>query len=313
MYNISEITQFFNDSGKFHGAVRTGESLASHTTMNVGGKAGVFIEPEDKDSLLLAASALTERGVDFFVLGGGSNVIISDDGLDAVISTRKMSGVKIDGGGQFRISAESGASWGSLLSFCGKNNIGGFEAFSGLSGTVGGALFMNASCFGLSACDNLVSAEYLDLSDMRVRTYEKRSDDWGYKKSPFQSRVRDSKSLSRLVILSAVFDAHHGFDPRRAEECVEERRRRGHFNAPSAGSAFKNGGEVAAGKIIDECGLKGFSIGGARVAPWHGNLIINPEGKAAASEIKELLESVRRIVLERKGVSLESEILFVGF
>ncbi len=354
MINIEEIARFFNDNADFHDTVKQNESLKNHTTMHVGGKAKMFLEPSDAESLVLATRILIEEKIDFFILGGGSNVVISDSGLDAVISTRKMNRLKrIDkkngfhsenyaesamvervettckSGRAFRhaqcpyldsssiplnpsespvmLQVDSGASWGSVISFCKKNNLGGFEGFTGLSGTVGGALFMNATCFGLSACDNLVSVEYFDTRDFQIHTYEKNDSDWGYKVSPFQSGEK--------IILSAVFRVTEGFDSQKSENCLASRKEKGHFRSPSAGSAFKNDAAngVIAGKVIDECGLKGFSVGGAQIAPWHGNFIINPNRKATASDIKNLSDEVKKIVREKTGILLESEILFIGF
>lgn len=348
MTKIEEIARFFNENADFRGMVKQNEPMKAHTTMNVGGEARLFLEPSDAESLVLVTRILIEEKIAFFVLGGGSNVVISDSGLDAVISTRKMNGIKLDADDTnrakknvttdytdvHRLRISCGASWGSVISFCKKNNLGGFEAFSGLSGTVGGALFMNATCFGLSVCDNLVSVEYFDLCDGELHTYEKHDSDWGYKKSPFQ--VLNSSQSKRVhgeyfpdsslcspklceefykIIISAIFRVHEGFDSQKAEFCLASRKEKGHFRSPSAGSAFKNDAAhgIIAGKVIDECGLKGFSVGGAQIAPWHGNFIINPERTATARDVKNLSDEVKRIVREKTGVELESEILFVGF
>ncbi len=384
MKTIDQIAQFFNDSEYFTGSVKLNENLAKHTTMHVGGNAKLFLEPENEESIVFAIKELKKLDADerrctqiksFFVLGGGSNVIISDNGLDAVISTRKMNGVKVlegefestdlhrfaqiendSNGEKFHASQnshcpkthceefktlqiDSGASWGNVISFCRKNNLGGFEAFTGLSGTVGGALFMNATCFGLSACDNLLSVRYFDLHDGKIHEYQKIDSDWGYKKSPFQNLVTtdctDSSNggvagaspqrgeratkcergerLLPLVILSAKFFVKDGFDSEKSEKCISDRKEKGHFRAPSAGSAFKNDAAhgIIAGKVIDECGLKGFSVGGAQIAPWHGNFIINPEQKASSEDVQKLSDEVKKIVFEKKGVRLENEILFI--
>ncbi|MBR4599097.1 MAG: FAD-binding protein, partial [Treponema sp.] len=217
MKTIDQIAHFFNESECFNGSVRLNENLAKHTTMHVGGNAKLFLEPENEESLVFAIKELDAdvrrltQIKSFFVLGGGSNVIISDDGLDAVISTRKVNKIKfLTEGTEYteslikrekllnpeitlcppklcEVQIDSGASWGSVISFCKKENIGGFEGFTGLSGTVGGALFMNATCFGLSACDNLISVRYFDLTDGKIHEYQKNEADWGYKKSPFQN------------------------------------------------------------------------------------------------------------------------------
>ncbi len=338
MTKIEGLVKLFFQRESFHGEVKTCEKLSSRTTMNVGGNAKLFLEPEDSSSLIFAVTSLLEAHVDFFVLGGGSNVVISDSGLDAVISTRKLNEVRLDSPDEKVLKIGCGASWGSVISFCRKNNLGGFEGFTGLSGTCGGALYMNATCFGLSACDNLVSVEYFDLSDMSLHVYEKNDFDWGYKKSPFQGNVSagdgDFKGrcplgegeaesadalgaggrLSPFIILSAKFRMHDGFDADFSEKCIASRKEKGHFRSPSSGSAFKNDAlnGIIAGKVIDECDLKGFSVGGAQIAPWHGNFIINPAREASASDVRNLSERVREIVLEKKGIRLESEIIFVG-
>ncbi len=291
----------------FSGELKQNENLSKHCTMHVGGNAGLFLEPFDTQSLILAFKTARSLNLNFFLLGGGSNTIFPDEGLSLVISTRKLNafeGVKLTG--ENTIYCPAGAVWGSVLCFCKKNNLGGFEPFTSLSGTVGGALFMNATCFGLSACDNLLSAEYLeadlDSNDFKIKKYEKNICDWGYKKSPFKQKI----------ILSAEFSVKSGFDEILCEQTKQKRIQMGHFKAASAGSVFKNVPEknIIAGKLIDECGLKGFSIGGAQIAPWHANFIVNPESKASAKDIRVLVETIQKKVLEEKGVLLEPEIIF---
>ena len=327
--NTSEQTaRFFSGSENFRGSVKSNENLAKHTTMHTGGDARIFLEPEDEESLIFSLQKFTEEKIKFFVLGGGSNVVISDRGLDAVISTRKLNKVTANGN---TLETGAGSSWGGIISFCRKNNLGGFESFTGLSGTTGGAVFMNASCFGLSASDNLLSVRYFDFIDNKIHEYLKNDSDWGYKKSPFQPRggvtgvspvrggseqrsANEGEASPLKIILSVKFSVTQGFDSEKSEKCIAERKEKGHFLAPSSGSAFKNDPDrgIIAGKLIDECGLKGFSSGNAKIAPWHGNFIINPEQKATAQDIKKLSDTVRQIVREKTGIELESEILFVG-
>ncbi len=345
MKKLTETAVLIKDSPSFKGNIKFNENLSSHTSMHTGGPASLFIEAEDEGSLVFAVKCLLENEIPFFLLGGGSNTVIRDEGLAAVVSTRKLNGVSFsedegEGKGIKKIKVMAGASWGSVISFCRKNDLGGLEGFTGLSGTAGGALYMNASCFGLSACDKLVSCDYFDLSDLKIHTYKKNAADWAYKKSPFQNTdytdlkadegrgvagsspqrgerttkcERGERLLPEKIILSAVFTVHDGFDAAFSEKCMESRREKGHFNSPSSGSAFKNDASkgIVAGKIIDECGLKGFSCGGAQIAPWHANFIVNPERKASASDIKKLSEMVQKTVFEKTGIRLESEIIFV--
>lgn len=319
--------------------------------MHVGGNAAVLLEPTDEDSLLFALNELRANDAPYMVLGGGSNLIISDTGFaGAVVTTRKLTGVaevnfsqisqiaqitedmqkgkkcvqipleesaEICGISERYISVGAGAAWGTVLAACRERDWGGLEGFSGLSGTVGGAVFMNATCFGLSACDRLVSVRYYDAVTGEVRDYvlddEKRKADWGYKKSPFQPTGALRETSPSKIILSAQFALSHGFDTEKAEDYLTQRKEKGHFRAPSAGSVFKNDAAhgVIAGKLIDECGLKGLQVGGARVADWHGNFIVNT-GDATAQDVYDLTHLVQKIVREKTGVLLETEIIFAG-
>ena len=371
---LSQFSLLFNDTQNFRGEVKQNESLAKHCTMRVGGEAKLYIEPFDTESLIFALKSAREAGLDFYLLGGGSNTIFPDEGMNLVICTKKIGFEEpaplvhllenSGAGGEMRIVCSAGASWGSVLGFCRKNNLGGFEPFTALSGTVGGAVFMNASCFGLSLSDNLSRVEYLDYNpdfnpdskQLEIKNYELKIDDWGYKRSPFQNckvqnyelQNREEKRrggvagdlpplegaaenaqaelceagavgargrlspLRKKIVLSAEFKVKDGFDAELSEQVRQKRVSMGHFRAASAGSAFKNEPEkgIVAGKLIDECGLKGFSAGGAQIAPWHANFIINPDGKATAADIRALVEAVRKKVFEEKGVLLEPEIIF---
>ena len=306
MYTIREIAEKCNADSRYAGGVLCDEPLFARTTMHVGGNAALLLEPSDEPSLLFALDMLRGSDVPYIVLGGGSNVIVSDAGYDgAVVCTRGLNGVSFADG---ELTCGAGAAWGRVLSVCREHDAGGLECFSGLSGTVGGAVCMNASCFGLAACDRLANVRFITLADGTVSTYtmtdEKRSGEWAYKSSPFQNDC---------VVLSAQFSLTHGFDAEKAAACVASRKEKGHFRAPSAGSVFKNDAAngIVVGKLIDECGLKGLQVGGARVADWHGNIIVNT-GDATAQDVHDLVRLVQKIVRERKGVALACEIIFVG-
>jgi len=176
-----------------------------------------------------------------------------------------------------------------------------------MPGSIGGAVWMNARCYEKSVSDVLLETEILD-ENLQRKTIPFKSEDFSYKKSPFQN----GKSL----ILSARFAVQfrNSIDIRRSNASFrQDRLDKGHYRFPSAGSAFKNNRDFgdSSGRIIDQCGLKGLSMGGAQVAPWHGNIIINT-GNATAEDIKNLMKEMARRVKEERGFDLESEILFVG-
>lgn len=157
----------------FFGEIKTGELLAGHSSMHVGGRAELFLEPFDEKSLILALDAAASCGLKYFLAGGGSNVVFPDEGLNLVICTRKLGkdeSVKLLENN--RIVCSAGTGWGSVLNFCKKNNLGGLEAFTALSGTTGGAIFMNACCFGLAASDRLLSVRYFDTQKNEILTYK---------------------------------------------------------------------------------------------------------------------------------------------
>ena len=361
---LSQFSLLFNDTKNFRGEAKQNESLAKHCTMRVGGLAKLYIEPFDTESLVFALKSAEKAGLDFYLLGGGSNTVFPDEGMNLVICTRKIGlaepaesalpvrlseNTKGEDCETKRIVCSAGASWGSVLGFCKKNNLGGFEPFTALSGTVGGAVFMNASCFGLATSDRLLSVRYFDAQKNEILTYKTEEKDWDYKKSPFQplkekqeggvtgdlpplkgaaenAQVEPCETGAvgargtfpphdkneKKIILSAEFKVKDGFDGGLSESVRQKRLAMGHFRAASAGSAFKNEPEkgIVAGKLIDECGLKGFSAGGAQIAPWHANFIINPDGKATAADIRALVETVQKKVFEEKGVLLKPEIIF---
>lgn len=317
-----EILEFFNSTA-YNGTFSQNEPIAPRTTFKVGGTAAVFAEPADSDSLAATIKFAAGNGIKYFILGGGSNIVFPDGMYDGiVISTAKFSGLEIDCGGLqteggsgtdiVLVKCGSGVTVNSFVNFCSDNNLWNVEQFAGLPGTAGGAVFMNARCFNKSISDIFVSADYLDLADFSVKTLYFDINDWDYKKSPFQD--------GKKVVLSAVFrlTKANGTESTAEElkaECkkyINERIEKGHFKYPSAGSVFKNNHTFGkpSGAIIDEAGLKGLAEGGAQVASFHGNFIIN-NGNATAENILTLVQKVQRIVKEKTGFLLEPEIIFL--
>lgn len=303
------------ESSSFKGKILENEMMKDHTTMKVGGKADLFLQPDDERSLLLAVESAVKSNLRFFVVGGGSNLVFSDSGFDGVVlCTESLSEVKIlESGSEVLLRCGAGAKSSEICEFCLKNLLGGFEAFAGLPGSIGGAVFMNARCYGDEFSSHVKNVRYLDLSDLQTKIYGFNRNDWQYKKSPFQ----DGKKIILGVELCGIRRLEKdSSEAKKSAECAKEnlenRRAKGHFDFPSAGSVFKNNHSFGkpSGAIIDECGLKGLEKGGAQVAPWHGNFIIN-RGNATASDIKNLVAEIQEKVQEKTGFSLESEVIFV--
>lgn len=300
----------------FTGSVKYDEPMNLHTTFKIGGPAAVFVEPDTAESLQLVCQMLEKEKAPFFIIGAGSNLVVNDSGLDCfVVSTQKISFIEDkdstdkDSKDPFRLlHCGAGVSMDVAAKWCAERGLSGLEAFAGLPGTVGGALFMNARCYGVSVSDVLVSATYLDCSaGYKLEQYCFSEEGWDYKKSPFQD--------SSKVIVSADFRVKEGNGADIAAECEEhlvDRDKKGHFSFPSAGSVFKNNRAFGkpSGQIIDEAGLRGLQIGGAQIAPWHGNFIINT-GSATAEDVRQLVDYAISVVKSKTGFTLESEIIFV--
>jgi len=317
MVNLRKFIEKINTEAKFSGLLSFNELMSGHTTFKVGGKADVWIQP-GKDifpsyaSKLLRAAA--REGIPVFILGAGANIVVSDRGIRGIVlDSGAWSGIgkttkkQIKRTVSYSVNVLSGTSVDLLAERLAGRGLGGLEFLAGMPGSIGGAVWMNARCYEKSVSDVLMETEILD-ENLKRQKIPFRAEDFSYKKSPFQGR--------NVLILSARFAVEPGKPVEIRREMAEHRRDReekGHYRYPSAGSAFKNNRDFGepTGKIIADLGLRGLASGGAQLAPWHGNIIINT-GHARAVDIKNLMEELARRVKKEKGFELESEILFAG-
>ena len=287
--------------------------MAERSSFKIGGKAALLAEPADEEALAFVLAEIKKAGIPYFVLGGGTNVLFDDAGYDGIIvSTKKLSDISVikdcpvgtETEGKTIIRAAAGASMAALVSFAERQGLTGLEEFAGLPGTVGGAVYMNARCFDKEISEVAAAIRWLE-PDLAPREAVFAPSDWAYKKSPFTGTGR--------VVLSAQFVLKKGS----SEECakrgaafIQERKDKGHYKAPCAGSVFKNNRALGrpTGKIIDELGLKGERRGGAQIAPFHGNIIINAGG-ATSADVRALIDLCKSKALERFGFKLEEEII----
>ncbi len=311
MVTVRKLFEKINIGNEFGGDLRFDEPLAPHTTFRVGGPADAWFRPSGPAAVEAMAKVLraaAAEGIPAFVLGGGANVVVADRGVrGVVIDTTGWVGCEFGGGRERTVRVRAGTAVDDAAEECAGRSSAGLEFLAGMPGSIGGAVWMNARCYGKSISDVLLETEILDES-LDLVTVPFRAEDFSYKRSPFQTR-------SALIVA-----ARFRLEDRSAEELRAEMEKyradrvaKGHYRLPSAGSAFKNDYAfgVPTGKIVDELGLRGLQIGGARVADWHGNIIVNT-GNAAAADIRALVEEVARRVRAERGLVLESEILFVG-
>lgn len=314
MENLFDSVQEFVSESSINCSVKADEPLFNKTTFKIGGKAKVFAEPEDCNSLKMLLKFCVEKDMKFFVLGGGSNIVFTDGIFDGVVvSMLRLNSIfmeKSDKDGKVKVLCGAGCTMAQLVNFCTEKGLSGVQQFAGLPGTVGGAVFMNARCFDREISDVFDSAEYLDLDDFQVKTVSYSEKDWAYKVSPFQPSGKIVFSVGVIVMESSQEEKESLVLENK--KYINERKSKGHFDYPSAGSVFRNNRDFGkpSGAIIDECALKGLRIGNAQVAPFHGNFIINLGG-ALQEDVKKLVEKVKEVVHSKTGFNLECEIIFV--
>ncbi|MFQ3621679.1 MAG: UDP-N-acetylmuramate dehydrogenase [Spirochaetales bacterium] len=289
------------------GKVLPQEPMHLHTSFRVGGPADVYVIPQNLEELLEVIRAAEEFALPWLVLGEGSNVLVADEGIEGVvISTFLLNHFHFK---DHTLFAECGVSINSLVDACCLSGKGGIEFLAGMPGTLGGAIWMNARCYGSEIAPVLGEVTYLDENlETAILPVDLEKKQFAYKRSPFQGK--------KWVILKATLNLYPA-DPvylqKKAAEYRADRELKGHYLAPSAGSIFKNDRTFGAptGVILDHLGFKGKRIGDAEASPLHANIIIN-RGKARAQDIYRLIQAMQDAVVKTYGRSLELEVLLLG-
>jgi len=280
------------------------ELLSRHTTFRIGGEADLFIAPKDADSLKDVYDLCKRLGHKVYVLGRGSNVVFSDDGYKGiVISTENLSSVRIEGN---TLYAECGASFTQIAVAARDASLAGLEFAYGIPGSVGGAVFMNAGAYGGQVSDCLSQSTAFDPVENKVVLTCGDDHEFGYRTSIY-------KKNPERIILSAEFELKPGdFDSIKAtmDDFMGRRRSKQPLEYPSAGSVFKRPEGHFVGQMVEELGLKGYSVGGAQVSEKHAGFIIN-KGGATAADVAELIGIIKEKVNKAYNVELECEVIFV--
>jgi UDP-N-acetylmuramate dehydrogenase len=300
--------------------VRLDAPLAPFTTFRVGGPADCLVEALDAGQVAAVVSAARGAGVPLTMLGGGSNVVVSDAGVRGVVVRAHGGRITEEGaapGGGVAVRSDGGVTVNALVRWTIARGLAGLEAWAGTPGTIGGAVYGNAHFAGRNIGDLVLSVRAVSGDGRDVVDIGAEGLAFGYDASRFQS--------SAETILSAVLALRPGSVPSRlrdvARESLAHRKRTQPLHVPSAGCAFQNpdpsrdtvpaGLPASAGALIDRAGLKGHVIGGARVSPLHANFIVS-DGSASAADIRALVRLCQAEVRRRFGVDLREEIRWVG-
>ena len=280
------------------------EAMALHTSFKIGGGADVFLCPKTAEQLAELYTCAKAENLPCFILGSGSNLIVSDEGVEgAVISTEELKGITLVN--ETTICAEAGASLAALCCFARDNGLTGLEFAYGIPGSVGGAVYMNAGAYGGDMSQVISSASSI-TSDGTFAERGVEELELGYRTSLFRKNGE--------IIVSATFTLEMGDKNQIADtmtEIIGKRKKSQPLEYPSAGSTFKRPEGYFAAALIDECGLKGCSVGGAQVSEKHAGFVINYQ-KATCRDVLDLVEVIKQRVKDEKGVDLETEIIFVG-
>ena len=283
------------------------EPMAAHCSFRIGGPVRALAAPESVSSLAKVCSILKDHELAPFILGNGTNLLPPDEGLGELfmISTEKLQKLFLLPDGA--VYAEAGVSLSKLASFAWQNGLKGLEFASGIPGSVGGGCFINAGAYGGEMKDAVESVVCLSVQDQGLYELAAEQCAFGYRKSYFSTHPG-------CVILSAVFRLQPGDKDEIAakmRELNEKRRSKQPLELPSAGSAFKRPEGHFAGALIEQAGLKGYTVGGAQVSEKHAGFVVNVGG-ATSHDVYDLMLHVRKTVYENSGVVLEPEVIILA-
>ncbi len=279
--------------------IEKNKGLARYTTYQIGGAADYFLEASSKDELLAGLEWAKNEEVPVFVFGGGSNLLFDDAGFRGLVIRVADERIRVSGD---EIVAGAGVKIAGLVNAAKSASLTGLEGWNGLPGTVGGAVFGNAGCFGVESKDVLVAAEIYDGSVRSV----------GVDFFEYEYRNSKLKRMGGVVVLSATFKLRHGeaseIEAKMKETAISRVKKQP--AGSSTGSFFKNTSAGAAGMLIEQCGLKGKMLGRAQVSEYHANFLLN-KGGAKSADILALADLIKSEVKAKFGIELEREVVYV--
>lgn len=283
--------------------IKQNEPMSRHTSFKIGGNADLYIIPHDMDALIETVRILKETETKRYFLGNATNVLFDDAGFrGAVVSLGNICAIKVI---ENRIIAEAGASLNLVCKTAWDKELSGLEFAYGIPGSIGGAVFMNAGAYGGEMSQVVAQSTYFSLDDMTVHTIPLTAHEYGYRESVYRH--------NNWLVLSAVLELQKGeYDKINAamNDYMSRRINKQPLEYPSAGSVFKRYPGRYTGQMIEECGLKGYSIGGAQVSEKHAGFIVNKCG-ATSADVLALIEHIKNEVYKKFDCRIECEVIHV--
>lgn len=282
------------------------EPMSLHTSFKIGGTADFFVKPTKIEELKNILNLAKQNNIPVFIIGNGSNVLVRDGGIRGITIKPNFQDINIyEHDDSVEIVVGSGYPVSKLSRIACEKEIAGLEFLSGIPGTIGGAIRMNAGAYGSEMKDSVVETTYMDF-DGNIHTINNEQQEFSYRNSIFSNKS--------VVILETKLSLNYGDKEaisNRINDITAQRKQKQPISMPSAGSVFKRGDGFITAHIIDEAGLKGFSIGDAEVSKLHAGFIIN-KGNATAKDVIELIEYIKKKIYDKYNFELELEVLVVG-
>lgn len=280
------------------------EPMKKHTSFKIGGPADIFLKVRNIEELKYAISVSKKENLELNIIGNGSNILVKDKGIRGITLKIEFEEIHIQDN---IVTVGAGVRLGLLAQKLLKEELSGFEFACGIPGTIGGAVTMNAGAYGKEMKDIIVKTRCLDVENSdKIIILDNNSHHFSYRHSVFMEK--------KYIILDTTIQLTKGdYEKIKADmdELLASRREKQPVDIPNAGSTFKRGKDYITAKIIDECGLKGYKIGGAMVSEKHAGFIVN-SNNATAKDVIDLVEHIKKIVYEKMGYNIELEIKILG-
>ena len=292
--------------------VKKDEPLFKHSTFRIGGCAQYAVFPKSAEELIFALNVCKNQGKRYIVAGNGSNLLFDDRGFDGVVifTTKMCTCEYIHKDGAVYVKADCGKMLTELSGEAGKkHSLSGLEFAYGIPGTVGGAVYMNAGAYGGQMSDIIFSTDFIDTADGEIKTISAEEHNLSYRHSIFQEHPEYVVISTTLKLTECDAEVIFAL----MNKNMTSRKEKQPLELPNAGSTFKRPGEnIYVGKLIEDSGLKGYTVGGAQISVKHAGFTVNIGG-ATSADVLSLIEHTKSVILENYGVKLESEIIYIPY
>ena len=286
--------------------IKQNEPMKNHTSFKIGGTADLFLKVATIEELMQAIEYAKTKKIPIYFIGNGSNLLVTDKGIRGLVVKIDIQNISINKAeNSVKVTVGAGYKMMALARELLNQEITGFEEFAGIPGTIGGAIYMNAGAYGKEMKDIVISTKCMDL-DGKIFTLSNKEQEFTYRDSIFEK--------NNYIILETTLQLSNGIKSEienKMTKLLKERKEKQPIGEPSAGSTFKRREGIITAKLIDECGLKGYSIGGAEVSEKHAGFVVN-SNNATAKDVLDLIKYIKEKVYEKYGIKIEEELRIIG-